>query len=319
MNGNWLNVEVVSKTAETQDITSLLLAGLGGVPLPDFTAGAHIDFETPSGLVRQYSLCNAPGEAGRYRIGVLRDPASRGGSRSVHDDVEVGTRLRISAPKNHFPLGEAEKSLLIAGGIGVTPILAMAEALAGQGGDFEFHYCSRAAARTAFVSRIDGSAFASRVRYHFDDGAPDQVFDIASTLGPPVAGKHLYVCGPKGFMDAVIDTAKRLAWSAECIHFEYFAAEAPSTSGGAFEVVIASTGQVIPVIEGVTVTAALEQHGVDVPVSCEQGVCGTCVTRVLEGVPDHRDFFLTDAEHAKNDQFTPCCSRSKSPRIVLDL
>lgn len=319
MNEKWLQVEVVAKTTEAQDITSLLLADVDGDALPAFTAGAHIDLETPSGLVRQYSLCNAPSEAGRYRIGVLRDPASRGGSRSVHDDVAAGTRLRISEPKNHFPLVDGDMSVLIAGGIGVTPILAMAESLAQGQKPFEFHYCSRTAGRTAFVGRIQASPFAGQVHFHFDDGPAGQRFDIAAALAAPCDGKHLYVCGPKGFMDAVIEGAKTMGWRQECIHFEYFAGAAPSTSGNDFDIVVASSGRVIRVQEGVTVVEALRQHGVDVPVSCEQGVCGTCVTRVIDGIPDHRDFYMTDAEHARNDQFTPCCSRSRSPRLVLDL
>ena len=337
MSENWLSVDVVERTTEAQDITSVLLADIGGGPLPPFEAGAHIDVETPSGIIRQYSLCGSPSEAGRYRIGVLRDPSSRGGSKSVHDDVHIGTRLRVSKPKNHFPLvpevmklrtngpittylpTSTDKSLLVAGGIGVTPILAMAETLSQQGRSFELHYCSRTIERTAFVQRIRSSSFAKNVQFHFDDGSADQLFDVAKVLENPFSDQHLYVCGPKGLMDAVINTAKRLNWNPDNVHFEYFAAVAPSTSGGDFDVVLSKSGKVIRVVEGVTVIEALRQNDVDVPVSCEQGVCGTCVTRVLEGIPDHRDLYLTDAEHAKNDQFTPCCSRSITPCLVLDL
>lgn len=320
MNDAWMTVEVVERSQQTPEIVSLLLAHPDGEALPSFTAGAHLDVEAPNGMVRQYSLCNGPGETGRLRIGVLRDPASRGGSQSVHESLRIGSRLRVSTPKNHFALAPAARhSLLIAGGIGVTPILAMAEELAAQGASFEFHYCSRSAARTAFVDRLATCGYKDRVRFHFDDGPADQIFDIPSTLGPADGDRHLYVCGPKGFMDAVIDAAKERGWPAEQIHFEYFSAEAPSAQGAAFDVVVASSGQVIRVAEGVTVIEALRQQGVDVPVSCEQGVCGTCVTRVLEGVPEHRDLYLTDAERAKNDQFTPCCSRSCTARLVLDL
>ncbi len=315
-----LEVKVVRKVREADDICSVELEATDGLPLPPFTAGAHIDVHLRAGLVRQYSLCSRPQERDRYLIGVLRDPASRGGSQAVHEDLVVGSVIRISAPKNHFPLVSAPRSLLLAGGIGVTPILAMAETLAASGQQFEMHYCSRAPERTAFRERIATSAFADKVHFHYDSGVAEQRLDLAALLSAADPETHTYVCGPVGFIEHVKSTASAQGWPAAQVHFEYFGAAPASTGGDApFEVRLASSGRVIPIPAGCTVAAVLMEQGVDLPVSCEQGVCGTCLTRVLDGVPDHRDVYLTDEEHAANDQFTPCCSRAKTSLLVLDL
>jgi vanillate O-demethylase ferredoxin subunit len=275
----------------------------------------------PGGVVRQYSLCNDPAEDHRYLIAVLRDAASRGGSAAVHDQVAEGQVLTISAPKNHFALArEATHSLLLAGGIGVTPVLCMAERLALTGASFEMHYCTRSRERTAFAQRIAAASFASRVALHFDDGDAAQKLDLPHLLAKPQPGVHLYVCGPRGFMDAVLGTARAQGWPEAQLHFEYFGAELGSGEGDrGFEVQLASSGHVISVPAGQTVVQALAEAGVQVMVSCEQGVCGTCLTRVLAGEPEHRDVYLTPEEQAANDQFLPCCSRAKSARLVLDL
>ena len=316
-----LTVRVVRKTAEATDIATFELVDAQGDALPPFSAGAHIDVHLPNGLVRQYSLCNDSAETHRYLIGVLRDPASRGGSLAMHDLVNEGDILQISAPKNHFPLAhEARRSLLLAGGIGITPILCMAERLAISGAEFDLHYCTRSPARTAFRNRIRGSAFTSRVHFHFDDGDAAQKLDIAATLGKVEDGTHLYVCGPKGFMNAVLDTARAAGWPEAQLHYEFFVADVgPSDSDESFEVKLASSGRVIKVEKDKTIITALAAAGVEIPFSCEQGVCGTCLTRVLEGVPDHKDNYLTPEEQAANDQLLPCCSRAKSPMLVLDL
>ncbi|WP_157271984.1 PDR/VanB family oxidoreductase [Azohydromonas aeria] len=318
-----LAVRVARKVEEAADICSLELVSSDGSTLPGFSAGSHVDVHLPGGLVRQYSLCNDPAESHRYLVAVLRDPASRGGSVTVHDAVKEGDEIRISAPKNHFALAhEARKSLLLAGGIGVTPILCMAERLAVTGADFEMHYATRSRERTAFFDRIERSAYADKVTFHFDDGDAAQRLDLAAVLGTPQPGTHLYVCGPKGFMDAVLDTARQAGWGESQLHWEYFAAgaeAAPRADDGSFEVQLASSGRVIPVAPDQTVVQALAGAGVEVLVSCEQGVCGTCLTRVLQGEIDHRDVYLTPEEQAANDQFTPCCSRAKSARLVLDL
>ncbi|MDZ5461444.1 PDR/VanB family oxidoreductase [Azohydromonas lata] len=318
-----LRVRVARKAQEAEGICSLELTSVDGAALPPFSAGSHVDVHLGGGVVRQYSLCNDPAETHRYLIAVLRDPASRGGSAAVHDAVKEGDELQISAPKNHFALAhEARHSLLLAGGIGVTPILCMAERLAVMGASFDLHYAARSRERAAFVQRIQGAAFADRAQFHFDDGPEAQRLDLAALLAQPQPGTHLYVCGPKGFMDAVLSSARAAGWGEQQLHWEFFSAgaeAAPRTGDEAFEVQLASSGRVITVAPDRTVTQALAEAGVEVLVSCEQGVCGTCLTRVLQGTPDHRDVYLTPEEQAANDQFTPCCSRAKSARLVLDL
>ncbi|WP_180129804.1 PDR/VanB family oxidoreductase [Rhodoferax sp. BLA1] len=321
MTSSTLSVQVARKWTEAQDICALELHALPGQSLPAFSAGAHIDVHLPGGLTRSYSLCNDPQEQHRYVIGVLRDPVSRGGSVAVHNLVNAGQTLQISPPKNHFALQQdAQRHLLLAGGIGITPILCMAEQLAKMGADFELHYCSRSRERTAFVQHIAASAFAQRVQFHFDDAAPAQQLDLTALLATPTQGLHLYVCGPKGFMDAVLGKARANGWPEAQLHYEFFAAEVEhSADEASFEVQLGSSGKVIPVAGGQTVLQALSAAGVEIEFACEQGVCGTCLTRVLQGVPEHKDSYLTPEEQAANDQFLPCCSRAKTARLVLDL
>lgn len=325
-------VRIAAKAMEALDICSFELVDPAGGPLPPFTPGAHIDVHVPGGPVRPYSLCNDPAESQRYRIAVLKEPASRGGSVGMHA-LEVGGSLEISAPKNHFALApEAQRSLLFAGGIGITPLLCMAQRLAATGADFTLHYATRTAARTAFAGQLRRAPYAGRVQLHHDDGPAEQRLDLPAAIGAPDPGTHLYVCGPAGFMDAVLGAARARGWPEARLHREYFGAAPGATpaaatgtspaaapAGGAFEVQIASTGALIRVAPDQTVVAALAAAGVAVPVSCEQGVCGTCLTRVIDGTPEHRDLFLTDDERQRNDRFTPCCSRAASPRLVLDL
>jgi len=321
MNPTTLNVRVARKSVEAVDICTFELVDVNGAALPAFSAGSHIDVQLPGGITRQYSLCNDPAESHRYLIGVLRDPGTRGGSKAMHEAVNEGDVLQISPPKNHFPLAhEAKRSVLLAGGIGITPILCMAERLAIAGAAFEMHYCTRAKERTAFVDRIASSRFASHVQFHFDDGDAAQKLDIAALVATPRAEVHLYVCGPKGFMDAVLGAARAAGWPESQLHYEFFSAEVvKSASDASFQVKLASSGRIIVVPPDKTVVQALAEAGVEVVTSCEQGVCGTCLTRVLEGEPDHKDLYLTPEEQAANDQFTPCCSRSKSAMLVLDL
>ncbi len=315
-----IEVVVASRNTEALDICTYELASVDGSPLPAFSAGAHIDVHLPDGLVRQYSLCNHPQERHRYVIGVLKDPASRGGSRGLHEQVHEGARLSISEPRNLFPLvHDARRSLLFAGGIGITPILCMAERLAHSGADFELHYCARSSERAAFVERLKASPFAEQVFLHFDE-QPDTALDIAHVLAAPADDVHLYVCGPGGFMQHVLDNARAQGWQEACLHREYFtAAPVDKRLDGCFSVKLSSSGQVFEVPADKSVVQVLESHGIEIAVSCEQGICGTCLTRVLEGVPEHRDLFLTEQEQALNDQFTPCCSRAKTALLVLDI
>jgi vanillate O-demethylase ferredoxin subunit len=315
-----LTVKVARKAEEALDIASFELVSPDGAPLPPFSAGAHIDVQVKDGLVRQYSLCNDARETRRYVIGVLRDPHSRGGSAAMHDAIREGDVLRISAPKNHFPLAPSRRTLLLAGGIGITPILCMAEHLAHGGADFALHYCTREPARTAFRGRLLASPFAGKVQFHFDSGAPAQKLDLPALIATPDPDTRIYVCGPGGFIDHVVNTATALGWNSAQVHLEHFAARTRDKSADTvFHVTIASSGKTYCVPAGKSVASVLAENGVRIPTSCEEGVCGTCITRVLDGVPDHRDAYFTDQERAGNDQFTPCVSRALGGCLVLDL
>ncbi|MEY4710706.1 MAG: hypothetical protein RIS88_156, partial [Pseudomonadota bacterium] len=295
-----IQVKVLARHEEAEGIHSYELARADGGPLPAFSAGSHIDVHLPGAIVRQYSLCNDEQETHRYRIAVLRDPASRGGSIAMHDRVKAGDTLTISAPRNHFPLMSSPFSLLLAGGIGITPLLCMAQRLAATDRDFRLHYCTRSVSRTAFRDRV--AAFGDRARLHLDDGDAAQKLDLPAALAAAPAGSRLYVCGPSGFIEFVVSTAKAAGWPADHIHLEYFGAAPQDTLGDqAFELRLASTGKTYTVPADQTVIAALQAQGVEVLVSCEQGVCGTCLTRVLEGEVDHRDQYLTDGEKACHD------------------
>jgi vanillate O-demethylase ferredoxin subunit len=315
-----LRVKVARRTVEADDICGFELVSADGTPLPAFTAGAHIDVHVGDGIVRQYSLCNAPHETHRYLVGVLRETASRGGSSAMHERIAEGAELEVGLPRNHFGLADgAHHSVLFAGGIGITPLLAMAEHLHGHGLPFTLHYSVRNAARAAFRQRLEDAPFASRVRLHIDEEGMS--LDVADALADCPPGTHLYVCGPAGYIDHVLATARSLGWSDARLHREYFGAAPAVAEDGerAFDVRIASSGGTYTVPPGRTVVQVLAEHGVDVPVSCEQGVCGTCLTRVLDGIPEHRDLYQTEEEQAANDQFTPCCSRAKTALLVLDL
>ncbi|MFA7822974.1 PDR/VanB family oxidoreductase [Aeromonas dhakensis] len=315
-------IEVIIRAMrlEAEGILGLELVAADGAPLPPFEAGAHIDLHLPNGLIRQYSLCNNPAERHRYRIAVLRDAASRGGSQAVHALLRIGQRLNISEPRNLFALDEqAPRSLLLAGGIGITPLLSMAWRLHALGADFALHQCVRSGKLAAFAERLASAPFAARAHLHRDDGGAEQKLDLPALLAAEPAGSQLYVCGPNGFMEYVLDTARAQGWAEERLHREYFAAPEAESGGGAFTLRIASSGLELQVPEDRTALEVLEDAGFDIPVSCGQGICGTCVTRVLDGQPEHRDLFFSDEEKARNDQFTPCCSRSRSACLVLDL
>lgn len=316
-----LNLKVIHKAQEAVDICTFDLVSPDGHSLPSFTAGSHIDVHLPNGLIRQYSLCNDPNETHRYQIAVLKDSASRGGSHAMHDSIHEGQILQVSAPKNHFALDhKAKKSLLLAGGIGITPILCMAEELTRTGAEFELHYCARTPDHAAFRKRIMDSKFADRTTFYFSKDNNSRKLVVNELLVQPQTGCHLYVCGPKRFMDAVLTTAREQGWPENQLHYEFFGAElVKSESDGAFEVELKSSGRVITISKDQAVTQALAAAGVEILVSCEQGVCGTCLTGVLGGIPDHKDSYLTVEEQSANNQFTPCCSRAKTARLILDI
>jgi len=315
-----LEVKVTRRRFEADGIDSFELMLPDGGELPPFRAGAHIDLVAPNGMVRQYSLCNHPRERQRYVIGVLRDPRSRGASRSIHAQLSEGDVVQISAPRNHFALAGAGRSLLLAAGIGVTPLMCMAHELHQGGADFTLHYCARSRSRAAFTAALATSGYADRVRLHFDDEDPSQQLDLAALLASPDLETHVYVCGPAGFIELVRSHARAGGWRASHIHVEHFgAAPQDLPEPGSFDVTIVSSGKTIRVDAASSVAEALARHGVMVPVSCMEGVCGTCITGVLDGVPEHRDCYFSEEEKARNDQFMPCCSRARSTSLLLDL
>ena len=316
-----LNVKVAKRKVEAIDICSFELVHPSGGDLPGFTAGSHIDVHIADGLVRQYSLCTRPGDPGFYRIAVKNEPQSRGGSRSMHDSAREGDLLTISAPRNNFALKEdAQRTLLIAGGIGITPLLSMALRLDALGKPFELQYFSRSIAHTAFHDVLSQKKFADRVGFHYAL-EPEAVRSyLRKYLWHRQEGTELYLCGPRPFMDLVEQTAA-VTWPPESVHLEYFSADPASLSGPreSFVVRLARSGGDYVVPADKTIVHALAACGVHIETSCEQGVCGTCLTGLLEGVPDHRDVFLTDEERAANDKMLPCVSRAQSDVIVLDL
>ncbi len=320
MDGPLIDVTVSSRESIAQGIVQIELVAPDGADLPAFTAGSHIDVHLGEGLVRQYSLCNDPSETHRYRLGVQKEPDGRGGSAAAHE-LSEGSTLKISAPRNNFELdGRAKRHVLVAGGIGITPLLSMAQALLASGQDFVLHYCTRSQERMAFRTFLEQPRFCENVVFHFDDGPEGQRFDIAALSAEPEDGTHLYVCGPTGFMDAVL-AATRDHWPTASVHREYFTVEAAETDGEErpFRIQIGDGGDILDVPADRSIVDVLADAGIEIPTSCEQGICGTCLTQVLQGTPDHRDLVLTEEEHAENDQMTLCCSRARSDLLVLDL
>ncbi len=320
-----LEVVIAGRVQETERIVVLELAAADGGALPGWTAGAHIDVQsqdtTGRDVLRQYSLCGER-EAAEWRIAVLDAPGGRGGARWLHGATAEGTRLRVSAPRNNFRLHEGDApAILVAGGIGITPILAMARELFARGTDFTLHYYARDEDNAGFLETLQSAPWAARAVVSFDSMPLDQRQPIAAIFRGAAPDARLYVCGPNGFMNAVMQEAQAHGVDAHRIHRELFSVDEPIAVEGdqPFEMVVRSTGQVVHVDRGTTAVAALAQAGIDIVVSCEQGLCGSCLTRIVEGMPDHRDQFMLPEEHARNDCFTPCCSRALGPRLVLDL
>jgi tetrachlorobenzoquinone reductase len=284
-----------------------------GGSLPAFTAGAHIDLHLPNGLVRPYSLCNPQQETHRYVVGIKRDPASRGGSSYVHEQLKVGTVLQLGAPRNHFALHEeARNTVLLAGGIGVTPIACMVQRLRALGASFEVHYSVRRREEAAFMDVLAGP----ELHLHVDAENGNRPLPVADIVARAAQEAHLYCCGPAPMLDAF--EAAGAGRPSGHVHLERFAA-APVVAEGGFTVQLARSGRSVGIARGCTILDTLRQEGIAVPASCEQGICGSCETRVLSGTPDHRDSLLSDEEKAANKVMMVCCSGSKGPLLVLDL
>ena len=317
--GEFIEVQVLRRRDEAEGIICLELAAPRGTLLPPFEAGAHVDVHVGSGIVRQYSLCNDPSDSRLYRLGIMLEAQSRGGSAGIHARFAEGETIRIGLPRNNFRLVPgAALSVLAAGGIGITPLLAMAYRLSAEGAPFELHFCTRSRSRTPFLQELTAGSLAERARIHHDDGPAEQRFDLDRDLPPPNAGTHLYICGPTGFMDWLIDGARARGWSNSHLHTEYFTNQV-SADGDSFIVEARLSGKEVLVPSGTSIVEALAAIGVYIPTSCEEGVCGTCLTEVIEGLPDHRDAYQTEEERASNKRITPCCSRARSPRLVLDV
>ncbi len=315
-----LNALVHTLRFEAQDIISIELRPLEGAQLPAFEAGAHIDLHLPNGQVRSYSLLNDPAERHRYVLGILNDKASRGGSRWIHEHLRVGTTLKIGAPRNNFPLHEdAKHSVLVAGGIGVTPILCMARRLKALGKSFEVLYFARSRKSAAFIADIE--ALGAPVTWHFDDerGGPP---DIKALLAARAAeGTHCYACGPAVMLDAYEQHCAALGFG-DRAHMERFAAvevAAAADARSTYTVELRRSGKTIQVTAEGSLLEAIRAAGVEPPTSCEDGICGACETKVLEGIPDHRDSVLSKAEREANKAMMVCVSGCRSERLVLDL
>lgn len=312
------------KWMATPDVAALELVPADGGPLPALDAGAHIEFVIERAgqppLIRHYSLCNAPGETDALVFGIKREPRSRGGSAWIHARME-GDQIRLGAVRNLFPLSaDAQSHLLLAGGIGITPILAMAQRLALSPAAYEVHYFVRGHEHVAFRERLVAAERAGRLHIHAGLGADEVKQVLCNLLSLPAEGAHAYCCGPGVFMDTVAGIAE-LHWPQDRMHFERFQAAAVVSPAdeAPFEVQLAHSGLRCTVQPGQTIVQALGAAGCEVLTSCEQGVCGTCMTKVLDGTPEHRDAFLNKAEREAGQLIMPCVSRSKTPLLVLDL
>jgi phthalate 4,5-dioxygenase reductase subunit len=284
--------------------------------LPPFTAGAHIALRTPSGLTRKYSLCNDPAERDRYQVAVKREVNGRGGSLNLIDNTKAGDTLMVAPPVNDFGLPpRGQDFLFIAGGIGVTPMRAMIHELRAAGKRFRLFYFNRTPEMAAFREELSDDELKGSVVIHYDGGDPSKSFDLRPILKERQNREHLYCCGPRPLMEAV--RAMTDHWSPTAVHFEAFSeAETHKATDTAFNVRLARTGKVVTVPADKTILEVLRDNGLEVPSSCETGTCGTCRTKMLAGVADHRDLVL--AEHEKADTIMICVSRAKTDEITID-
>lgn len=312
-----LRVQVAAKTMTAEGIAGLRLIPIKGA-LPTFQPGAHIDVHLPNGLVRQYSVINGPGETDHYTIGVKREADSRGGSAAVHDSLKEGDVLAISAPRNNFPLRrDANHTIFVAGGIGVTPLISMARALNAQGLGFEFHYFVQSDDHAAFKREM--GEFAAALTLHKGLN-PDQTGDmLRQILADPGFARHVYICGPGPMLEAACGIAADQGWDDASVHFEYFANTGEIDDSTAFEIDLARSAVTLSVPAGKSILDVLRESGINMTSSCEQGACGTCRCGVIEGEVNHQDVYLSNAEKAEGKSIMTCVSRAKSGRLILDI
>jgi ferredoxin-NADP reductase len=315
-----MQVRVKRISYEAENINSYELVALARGDLVPFTAGCHIDLHLPNGMIRSYSLLNDQSERNRYVVAVNKDAASRGGSSFIHETMRVGDIIKISHPRNNFALQEdAVHSVLIAGGIGITPLLSMIRRLEALGRSWQLFYATRTRVAAAFLDELSSlrSGIHSNLHVNFDQEPPGRMLDLSAIVKDTPSSAHLYCCGPVPMLEAFeAATANR---PADHVHVEYFKAKEKPAAEGGFEVKLARSNRTIAVPAGKTVLNALLDAGIAVSFACTEGVCGTCETRVIEGIPDHRDLFLGKEEQAANKTMMICCSGSKSPTLVLDL
>lgn len=316
---SFIPVRVVRKWQTASEIAAFELeSASAGTRLPPSSAGAHVDVRVPGGIVRQYSLVNASDAASHYVIGVKREMPSRGGSQAMHERVQQGDILEISAPRNHFPLhDEAARSVLIAGGIGITPILSMARALRAANRHFDFYCFCRSKEHLAFPEWV--SELGDGVHCVFGADADQTRRKIAECLQFPQSDSHVYTCGPQAMIETVRSVAQTCGWKLDNVHHELFSAPPLGKPVGKFLVVCARRNMSFIVEPGQTIVEAAAEAGIEILTSCEQGICGTCVTGVISGAVDHRDTYLSKSERAANTMLTPCVSRCTSDELVLDL
>jgi vanillate O-demethylase ferredoxin subunit len=313
-----LKVRIQQIRWEAKGIFSYQLVGLNSEQLPAFKAGAHIDLHMPGDMIRSYSLASDPSDLSQYVIAIQREDAGRGGSKWLHDVARVGAVLPISLPKNEFALDEeAEDNLFIAGGIGITPILSMIQLLEKQGKKWTLHYATRSREVTAFARQID-QLDAGRGWVHYSIGGERSIrLNLQHVIESAPIHSHLYCCGPTRMIDEFMVASASLHPSQ--VHFERFAASADAAAEGGFDVVLAKSGLTVSVAPGQRMLDALLDANVAVPYACSNGICGTCLTKVIRGKPDHRDDFLSDDEKSLGNSIMVCCSGSLSPELVLDL
>ncbi|WP_120497913.1 PDR/VanB family oxidoreductase [Kiloniella sp. EL199] len=301
------------------NIKTYELVSSDGEPLPPFSPGAHIDFFLPNDLIRQYSLSNSANERNRYVVGIQKEEQGRGGSRLIHDHFKVGDEVEISPPRNNFELDEtAQRYKLIAGGIGITPIMSMARQLKAIGKPFQLYYACRNEQRAAFLEELRSTELSKHVVLSYDDvHGPLNTLTLFGRAEPNV---QIYCCGPTGLMGAVKSATR--SWPAESVRFEHFSASedtGPRDNDGSFEVIIQSTGRVLQIPADKSILSVLEENGIFIDHACCEGICGTCETGLIDGEADHRDMILTEAEKQENQQIMVCCSRAKTPTLTLDL
>jgi vanillate monooxygenase ferredoxin subunit len=318
-----LELVVSEVTQATSRIRSFVLRHPQGSVLPEFDAGAHLDVTIPlssgESVVRSYSIASSPTERTQYLIGVLREDTGRGGSAAMHMHVQAGHTVRCSLPKNQFPLvPKSAHYLLIAGGIGITPIVSMVSVLAAEKKKFSLLYCVRSEEDAAFLDQVRRLA-GDYLTVHCDGGDPSKSVDLHALLRDAPQGTDVYVCGPRGLNEAVIDAANRAEWPKERVHFEFFGAAAPKSEDGAFRVVLQQSGQTVDVASGESILDALIRHGAEPIYDCKRGECGLCATTVVDGDVDHRDYVLSPEDKTERKQMCVCVSRSKRGDLILDL